>query len=91
MEFARAGSRELKSYFEEELRQLKEEHLNIKEHVGDSRNLSDKDQSIYYSSWHYLAVHVLVSLAGYHDVKAIAHALKIPEDVVGQVIAVGDT
>lgn len=67
VEFARAGTKELKEHFELELKNLREAHLNIKERVGDSQALSDKNQSIYYSSWHYLAVHVLVSLGDYTE------------------------
>ncbi len=86
VEFARAGDHELKAHFENELRALKEEYLNIKEHVGDSHILDEANQSIYYSSWHYLAVHVLSSLPEYNDAKSISNALKIPEDVVGRVL-----
>ena len=86
VEFARAGDHELKAHFENELRILKEEYLNIKDHVGDAHVLDETNQSIYYSSWHYLAVHVLSSLPEHNDAKSISNALKIPEDVVGRVL-----
>ncbi len=86
VEFARAGDHELKAHFENELRILKEEYLNIKEHVGNSHILDEANQSIYYSSWYYLAVHVLSSLPEYNDAKSISNALKISEDVVGRVL-----
>jgi uncharacterized protein (TIGR02147 family) len=86
VELARAGTSELKSHFEDELRLLRDRHLNIKERVGGSLALSETDQSIYYSSWHYLAVHVLRSLPEYNDAKSIAQALKIPDEVAGRVL-----
>ncbi|HEX7673153.1 MAG TPA: TIGR02147 family protein [Bdellovibrio sp.] len=86
VERARAGTRELQTHFDEELKSLKEQHLNIQSHVGDAKELSAADQAVYYSSWHYVATHVLVSLQGYDDAKTIADALKIPEDIVGQVL-----
>jgi uncharacterized protein (TIGR02147 family) len=86
VERARAGTSELKSHFESELRVLKDAHLNIRERVGSSLALSESDQSTYYSSWHYLAVHVLSSLAEYNDAKSIAHALQIPDEVAGRVL-----
>lgn len=86
VELARAGTKELKEHFEFELKTLRETHLNIKERVGDAQSLSEKNQAIYYSSWHYLAVHVLVSLDGYDNSKSIADALKIPEDLVGKIL-----
>lgn len=86
VEYERAGSNELKTHFEIELRLLKEEYLNIKERVGESRVLSEDNQSIYYSSWQYLAVHVVSSLPEYNDAKSIANALKIPDEVVSRVL-----
>ncbi|HVK60022.1 MAG TPA: TIGR02147 family protein, partial [Bdellovibrionales bacterium] len=86
VEIARAGTKELEAYFRDELRALREEHLNIKKRVGDSHSLSEHDQSIYYSSWHYLAVHVLSSLPEYNDAKSIANALKVPDEVVNGVL-----
>lgn len=86
VEVARAGSPELRAHFEAEIKVAREAHLNIKDRVGDSQILTDKNQSIYYSSWHYLAVHVLVSLGGYDDAKSISEALKIPEELVGKIL-----
>ncbi len=86
VEFARAGTKELQSYFSNELKILLNEHLNIKERVGNSNILSDADQFVYYSSWHYLAVHVLSSLPEFSTAKSIAHALKIPDEVANQVL-----
>lgn len=86
VELERAGTRELKAHFAEELKSLKEHHLNIKERVGTATFLSEKDQSQYYSSWHFLAVHVLTSLQKFSDAKAIAQALRIPEGAVGKVL-----
>ena len=86
IESARAGTKELRTHFEKELDHLREEFLNIKQRVGDSRTLTEKEQSIYYSSWHYLAVHVISSLENYDNAKSIAGALQIPESVVNQVL-----
>lgn len=86
VEFDRAGTKELKTHFDEEIQALKEEHLNIKERVGESVLLTEAEQSHYYSSWHYLAIHVLTSLADYSDIKSIAEALKTSEEAVGRVL-----
>lgn len=86
VEYARAGTPELQAHFKEELKILLDQHLNIKARVGDSKILSEAQQSTYYSSWHYLAVHVISSLPEYNDAKSIALALKIPENVIGRVL-----
>lgn len=86
IEFARAGTKELRAHFEEELLVLREQFLNIKERVGGARALTEIEQSTYYSSWHYLAVHVVTSLKDYDDAKSISVALNIPESVVSKVL-----
>ncbi len=86
IEVARAGTTELVAFFKKDLAILREEQLNIKERVGDSRILSETEQTTYYSSWYYLAVHVLASLPEYNDAKLIADALKLPESAVDSVL-----
>ena len=86
IEAARAGTKELREHFEEELISLREEYLNIKERVGPARVLTEKEQSTYYSSWHYLAVHVISSIKDFKDAKSISAALQIPESVANQIL-----
>lgn len=86
IEKARAGTRELREHFELELRTLREEHLNIKERVSGARILSEIEQTVYYSSWHYLAIHMLSTLQGFNEPSAIAEALRLPGDVVNKAI-----
>lgn len=86
IEYSRAGTKDLQLYFDEEMLTLREQHLNIKERVGNSRTLSESEQYIYYSSWHYAAVHVVASLPEYNDVKEISDALKISETSVSKIL-----
>ncbi len=86
IETSRAGTKELQDHFKEELTSLREEYLNIRERVGNARTLTEKEQSIYYSSWHYLAIHVVTSLKDYNDAQSIASSLQIPESVVKEIL-----
>jgi len=86
VEHDRAGTKELRNYFEQELSKHREIHLNLKERVGQSHTLTESEQAIYYSNWHYLAVHVLCSLPGYDNVKSISQGLSLPENTVAQII-----
>jgi uncharacterized protein (TIGR02147 family) len=79
---ARAGTNELKNLMHVELLQLKETQQNLKNRVGESKALTEKDQAVYYSSWIYSAIHVLVSLPGFNDIKKISESLRLTEDVV---------
>jgi uncharacterized protein (TIGR02147 family) len=86
IESARAGTQELKAYFSTELASLREEHLNIKERVGSSRELTEREQATYYSSWHYLAVHMLSTIPGFDEPQAFADALRLPLETVNEVV-----
>lgn len=86
VEYARAGTPDLKSHFKDELTRSREEFLNIKTRVGGSRELSEKEQSLYYSHWKYVAIHVLASLPEYNDVKSISFALGISEQSVSKIL-----
>jgi uncharacterized protein (TIGR02147 family) len=86
VEYARAGTPELKNHFKDELTRSREEFLNIKTRVGSSRELSEREQSVYYSHWQYVATHVLTSLPEYNDVKSIASALGISEQSVSKIL-----
>lgn len=88
IEASRAGTKELQEHFEKELNAFRDEciGLNIKERLGEARSLPETEQSTYYSSWHYLAVHVVSSLKDYNDYKSIAAVLHLPETVVSQVL-----
>lgn len=86
IEIARAGTKELRDYFENEIAGYKQKFSNIKERVGKSRILSEKDQSIYYSSWHYLAIHMLTTIPGFSDAKSIAQSLRLSDSTVSQAL-----
>ncbi len=86
IEKERAGTKELSRYFAGELEQIKETHLNIKERVGNFRELTESQQSVYYSSWHYLAIHMICTIPGYNEPKKIAQALNLSDEVVNNIL-----
>jgi len=73
----RAGTKELKAYFKSKINKERDSYLNIKERVGDSRALTPSEQSVYYSNWHYLAVHMLTTIKGFDNKESISQALGI--------------
>lgn len=86
LQFARAGTPELKSFIQKELDLLREEYLNIKKRVGDSKALSESDQAVYYSSWHYTAVHLLTTIPGFKTSQKISEGLGLTEAVVKKIL-----
>jgi uncharacterized protein (TIGR02147 family) len=86
IEKERAGTKELKDFYSKKLQKDREDFFNIKSHVGEARTLTDFEQSVYYSSWHYLAVHMLITLDGFSEKKVIAEAIGASEETVSKIL-----
>lgn len=54
--------------------------------MGASRTLASEDQSLYYSSWHYAAIHIMVTIPGLNTRETIAGALNLDEERVAAVL-----
>lgn len=86
VEYARAGTKELRDYFAHEIRELRERSLNLKDRVAQSTVLSPEAQALYYSHWMYAAIHMLTTIKSYRDPLAIVGALNLPEEAVRSAI-----
>lgn len=86
VEIQRAGTPSLKRYFSEQLAEVRERHLMIKERIAVSNVLSEHNQGIYYSSWHASAVHMAVTIPKLQTRAALGRALRIPSRKLGEVL-----
>jgi uncharacterized protein (TIGR02147 family) len=86
VQFNRAGTVTLKAHFEEQMRALAGRQTVLKNRLEFKRTLSREDQMIFYSSWHYGAIHVLVSLPGCNDERGIARYLNLPLSRVSEIL-----
>lgn len=86
VEVKRAGTPQLRAYFNALLDQLREKHLNIGDRVKITQALSSEDQSRYYSSWMYAAIHIAVMVPEFNSVSALSAALGISEKQVDAVV-----
>lgn len=82
----RAGTASLKRLFEEDLRELREKRLTLTERLGRHDSLAEVDQSLYYSSWHYAAVHIALTIPGLRSPAALAQFFNAPEAKIREVI-----
>lgn len=60
--FQRAGTAQLKNYFKDKLKILKESSLNLSKNIKQDLELNDEDKSIFYSHWHYMALWLYTSI-----------------------------
>jgi uncharacterized protein (TIGR02147 family) len=86
VEIARAGTPSLKRYFTEQLEEVRERHLLIRERIGVSDTLSEPNQAIYYGSWHYAAVHMATTIPRLRTRAAIGRSLRISARKLSEVL-----
>ncbi len=82
----RAGSSNLKKYFQDQLGQLAKKQFFLKHRLGEEPHLVGEDQTIYYSSWIYAAVHVLVDIPEFQTKEALAKRLSLPLQRIADVL-----
>jgi len=83
---ARAGTAALRAIFDEQIYSLKEKQFVLKDRLEFKKTLTREDQATFYSSWHYGAIHVLVSVPGCHTQRGLSDYLGIPIQRVTEVL-----
>ncbi len=73
----RAGSFELKQFYQQSLDRIKKESQKIEKRIHKPEALSEKDSLRYYSRWIYLAVHVAVSIPAFKSLRSIANKFSL--------------
>jgi uncharacterized protein (TIGR02147 family) len=80
----RAGTPAFRSIVKRRLKKLKAEKGELKERFPTAQALSQDWQSLYYSNWHWVAIHVLISIPGFRQPGRIAERLHLPLTLVQQ-------
>jgi uncharacterized protein (TIGR02147 family) len=84
--FARAGNSELKEFYQNEMNEIILRNTDLKKRTNVKNSLRNKDQDIYYSSWHYSAVHILVTIKEYQTAQAISKRLHLSKDKTMEIL-----
>lgn len=82
VEYSRAGTPALKSYFQKDIKVLRESQLDLKGRVADAKELSLEHQNFYYSSWIYPTIHIMLTISEYRTIAKITAALRLDEQVI---------
>ncbi|MBC7372185.1 MAG: TIGR02147 family protein [Bdellovibrionaceae bacterium] len=75
---ARAGTKNLENYFQNQLNQIMKTRQVIKKRVGKTDSIAAEDELRYYSSWKFSAIHVALSIPDLNNAAALANHLDIP-------------
>lgn len=77
LQYERAATEGLKSFFNSKLDGLSAKRTEFKERLPTSAQMSTEDQLIYYSSWYYTAIHILVGIKALQTRQSLANHLKL--------------
>lgn len=83
---ARAGTPDLKRHYERQLERIRDRRKLIGERIGVSTSLSEADQTTYYSTWHYAAIHVLLMVPSIRTRADLARHLRLPEETIARTL-----
>jgi len=74
----RAGTKRLEQYFTDQIEQVLTRRLVLTNRLGKENSITPEHQSIYYSSWHYAAIHIALTIPELRQPAALARALGLP-------------
>jgi uncharacterized protein (TIGR02147 family) len=83
---ARAGTKDLREYYQTEIKKILDDRHSIKDRISAHRVLSETDQARYYSAWYFAAIHVIVSLPQFKSGQAIAETLNLSPKIVSEAL-----
>lgn len=82
----RSGTKTLRDYYLREIEKIKAERAQFKNRIEANRELTEKEQARYYSSWYFAAIHVAASLKHIQTKEQITSALGLPAKTVSEVL-----
>jgi uncharacterized protein (TIGR02147 family) len=82
----RAGTQDLKNYYQSKMNLLKKEFYSIKESHIPARELDETEKAQFYSNWYYSGIRLIVNLPEKNNVEAISNHFKIDEIQVRKVL-----
>lgn len=86
VEKARAGTVDLREFFQDEILAMRESRLNLKKRLKETEEIPETIKHKYYSTWFYAAIHMALAVPGLQTASRIAEHFRLPLETVLQVI-----
>lgn len=86
VQFERAGTKGLKNLIRRQLSVRREQQAVLKKRVNITETVSLEDQMIYYSSWHYAAIHMAVLNPSINTVEGLQKYFQLPATRLLQIL-----
>lgn len=82
----RAGKPSLRKYFESQIQQVLDHRLNLTRRLGRQNTLSEEQKSVFYGSWHYLAIYLALTVPELRKRETLAQHFQLPLKKVNEVL-----
>lgn len=86
VELNRAGSHKLQQRFRRQVKARQEKAKKLENRIKNASVLSDEAKSMFYSSWEYSGIRMLIDVPGWSDPELIAQRLHLPRNHVQRVL-----
>lgn len=75
LQFGRAGTPKLKNRLREQIHKVRTGRLILKKRLEVKTTLNNESQAMFYSSWHYTAIHILLTIPQFQTKETVSKAL----------------
>lgn len=82
VDLKRSKTKYLRDYLEGRLKKIKDDQAKLSKKLNAENINNINSELVYYSSWIFAAVHILITIPDYRDSKSISSKLKLPENLV---------
>lgn len=86
VELARAGTKGLRDFFEEQIEEQQHLRFSLKRRLEDIEEIPETERHRYYSAWFYSAIHVILSIKEFQEPQKIAEHFNLPLSLVIETI-----
>lgn len=83
----RSGSFDLSEFYKRKIKEILDRRKQIKGRIKTDQALSEADQTLYYSSWHFTAIHMCLMVPELRTRKAMSEYLGLSTEMVSRVLS----
>ena len=83
----KSGTNTLKVHLQKKIDEMVTQHQQIQKRIKIEKSLDPETQAFYYSSWHYCAIHMAITIPELRTRQAISENLGLPLQKVDEVLA----
>lgn len=86
LHFGRAGSEKLSSYYATKMEQIRKHHQRVDSKIGKFETLDKVSKALFYSSWKYAVIHVLLSIPAANQLEFLKAKTKLSEHEIEKIM-----